>query len=452
MIKQKSIFDKLLSDRSMGTLVGWLCVFTAFFYPLSVFLILTMGVPSTPVNVGFRAASAAVSLLAIALWILNPRHRLKLLKPAWFLFIFWFFYTIRLLYDIEIAGVKFGGKPKSLIYGFAFGNILLPLIATTLWIRQIKTDKIIKVIYWFLILANVLTLITLIKQNGGFSISMFYSRANAFSDANKGDESILNPITIGFFGGLLSTCAIYSVLIVKRSKIWIHLPIFVLGLLLLVLGASRGPFVSTFLTMIICLMYRFRISYSKSITFMKLGLGVFLIVLTLNKTVLQNFSLDDFQMYNRMSKFMEDQQKDRTEKRDLSFASAWQDFLDSPIIGKQFVGTFDNFYPHNIILELFMATGLIGAFLFFGFLLPVLYKMLLSYINRDNEYFFFALLFCPILIGRMFSGALFMSIDLWLIMTLMISMRVKPKARIIHVRESVTKPKIQERKLDLSPG
>lgn len=436
MHRRKSIWDKILSNEFSGKLCLWLLIFISFYYPVGAFFIMSVGVPSTPVNILIRGVGAGIALYLVVISLLNNKQRLSLSIPLWFLAFWWFGYTIRLLYDMNIAGVTFASKPNSLIYAFAFGNILLPIIAALLWRKHINIKDIAPIAFKFFVVANLLVFIILVQQNGGFNIGLFLSRAHVVAENNEDKGLVLNPIKIGFFGGLLSISAYYFLIIVKNTRWWIYLPLFVFGLLMLLLGASRGPFFAASISIILITLYRYRISYSKVITFLKMALLITVTIFISIQTVGRSFTLEDFSLYNRLSKMLDNRQKDRKEARDYSWASAWQDFLDSPIIGKQFVGTHDKFYPHNIALEIPMATGVVGSFFFLGFFIPILINIFLSFWNRDHDYFFIAIIFIPTFIGTLFSGALFFSIHFWMLLMLLSAFKVKPITGIFHVRES----------------
>ncbi len=419
-----------------GKICLWLLIFVSFYYPIGAFFILTLNVPSTPVNILIKGSCAAVALYLIIVWVLNSKQKLSLKTPIWFIFVWWIGYTIRILYDLQIADVHFGSKPDSLIYGYTFGNILLPITAGVLWYKHINIKEVAPLAYKFFALANILVFIILIQQNGGFNVGLFLNRAAAMAENADKDELILNPIAIGFYGSLLTITSLYYLIIIKKARLWIYLPFFLFGILMVVLGASRGPFISTICTMLIIVFYRFRISYSKIITFLKIILIIIVTGGVLTVSIGSKFSLEDFSMFNRLSKMVDDRKKDRKEVRDYAWAGAWQDFLDSPIVGKQFVGTYDNFYPHNIVLEIPMATGTIGSFFFLGFLIPAFVKIYRSFWHRDHDYFFISIIYCPILVATLFSGSLFMTIHFWMILLLLIAFDVKPKARLVHVRAS----------------
>ena len=105
------------------------------------------------------------------------------------------------------------------------------------------------------------------------------------------------------------------------------------------------------------------------------------------------------------------------EERNYSIEYAWQDFKNNPVIGSQYVGTYDNFYPHNIIIEVFMATGIIGAFCFFMFIFGVVKKIILHY-PINYHYLEFQYILIPTLFIGLTSGSLMFSSDLWLTVAL----------------------------------
>jgi hypothetical protein len=413
----KSISSKLLSNERAGKICLWMFLFTCFYYPISASFILILNIPSTIVNIFIRAFCAFISLYLIFIWTLNNNKKLKFKYPIWFLLLFWIFYSIRIIYDLN-RGIKFGEYENTFVYGFAFGNILLPMLAILLWYKHLKTEKIPKLAFLLFSISNIMILINIIILNQGFDIALFLQRSELKSQSS-GDPggNILNPISIGYYGELLVITSLYFSLLTKHKHFGF---LAILGILLLLLGASRGPFVNCIFTILILLAYKYRISKSKLILTFRLTLVISLISIILSQTVGKTVSLDNFYMFDRLSQFVENRQSNEEEYRDVGFASAWNDFLDSPIIGNQFVGTYDNFYPHNIFVELFMATGLLGVIIFSSFFFPLLMKMRKLFLQNSPATFFILLIFLPIILGSLFSGALFQAVELWLFSTLII--------------------------------
>ena len=102
------------------------------------------------------------------------------------------------------------------------------------------------------------------------------------------------------------------------------------------------------------------------------------------------------------------------EARRFSFYGAWNDFLTSPIIGNHFVGSYDNFYPHNIILEVMMSLGVVGLFIFLRIILRVYINFRNVFTGKFNTQTLHLFLFglCFILIS-LTSGSIVASPEFW---------------------------------------
>ena len=118
-------------------------------------------------------------------------------------------------------------------------------------------------------------------------------------------------------------------------------------------------------------------------------------------------------MYNRFANFGKDASSD-TSLREESWVRAWNHFLDSPLFGSSYVDLYDYSYPHNIYLEVLMATGLIGGILFF----TSLFIFFLKKIKNVNSVGVF-LIFIIAALSSFFSGSLFINPFLWCILGLM---------------------------------
>ena len=74
-------------------------------------------------------------------------------------------------------------------------------------------------------------------------------------------------------------------------------------------------------------------------------------------------------------------------------------------------------YPHNLIVEAFMATGLLGGLIFLYLNFRVLQ---LVHLMKDTEKFWLGLLFIQFFIFSMFSGNLYTSFFYWIFLTLVL--------------------------------
>jgi len=410
-----------LDFEKLGKLVVLLATLVAFYYPIGVFFISQLSLPNTIVNVGIRLVFALGFAILILIRIPKLKLDFKLPHYLWFILGFWVFYASRVSFDLY-RGISFAVYSNWTVVGIGFGNILAPLIAVILYKKYIKAENIATFIFWILFVANVLVLTCFLIQNNGFTPELLIRRPHIYQYNNYNistTQAILNPIQIGYYGGLLALSSLYFFWFVKKRSTIVVLFGIVLGLAMLILGASRGPFVSFLFSLLIMLYYKLKVSKSLIIQVSKILIFVFVSVFVVKNTVAKKFSIDDFSMFSRMSSFVEERKRNKEEARDVVFRNAWNDFLDRPLAGKYFVTSVERHYPHNIIIEVFMATGVIGAFLYFGFFIPLLYNLARVITNAMGpKMFFMGILLMPILVGNMFSGSLFQSVDLWIVMTL----------------------------------
>lgn len=410
-----------LNFYSLGKLVVLLALLVAFYYPIAAFFISQLSLPSTLVNVGIRLllALAFTFLILIRLPTLNLGFKLPFY--LWFVLVFWIVYATRIAYDLY-SGITFAIYSNFHVIGFAFGNILIPVLTMILYKKFLSMKSVATFLYGILFIANIMILYCFIVQNKGFSVELLLARPHIYATNSWTygvTPHILNPIQIGYYGSLLTLTSTYFAWFVKKGKPFFVLGGVILGFAMLVLGASRGPFVSFIMSFLIMIFYKLKVSKSQMVQIVKLVLISLFLFFTVKNTIGKDVTLEDLSMFNRMSEFVEDRQESREEARDVVFRNAWNDFLDSPLIGKSFVTSIGGYYPHNIIIELFMALGMTGVFLFFGFFLPMLY--FLARVTLDAmgpSMFFLGIFLIPILMGNMFSGSLFQSIDLWMMIVL----------------------------------
>jgi hypothetical protein len=420
-LKAQKAESNTFSNVNLGKLCTLMVVYASFYYPLGAFIIIQLGVPSTPVNVGFRAVAAITATLLILFFLLNQHKHLRLNKSLWLLLAWWIYYGARILFDLA-RGVKFSTYGNEFIYGITYGNIFLPIIAVVLWREYIDLVFFKKWSFIFIFASCVLILIVVLKQAESLNMDIFLQRLDLVNNKGKARQSsVLNPIALGFYGELLLLLSFFRILFSKYdSKTILYLIGIIIGFLLLLFGASRGPFLSCGLVIVILVLNKFSFSRSKVVLLLKYVLYILSASIILSYTLLRNVSIKDFTMFNRIIKFAEDRQARKVDTRDIHIAHAWQDFLDSPLFGKQFVGTLDNFYPHNIIVEVFMASGLIGAFMFFPLMFYTLF-VIYKYLRSGQElYMIVAIIFLPCYFFLFTSGSLFQSVEYWLLSCLVI--------------------------------
>jgi O-antigen ligase len=117
------------------------------------------------------------------------------------------------------------------------------------------------------------------------------------------------------------------------------------------------------------------------------------------------------------------------EERDLLFASAWSDFLSSPLIGKAYAVSLGDASPHNVFLESLMSVGLFGTAFFLATLIYAFLGLwrLLNGVMGQRGYTIGLSSLCLMTLG-LTSYSIGQSPELWIFLSLITLLGDPPKA------------------------
>ena len=178
-------------------------------------------------------------------------------------------------------------------------------------------------------------------------------------------DTAIFSISLGQYATSLFLLGIYLIVNEQRS-LWRYIYIFFCftGVIGVLFSGSRGPFVS----LIICILFyfssRIRHLYRLIILIGCIALCWGIIgdaMMSLNEYLIDN----DIRSFDRVvtSIFSDDGLSNHTSGRDLLYKEALQLFFDNPIFGNSYLIP-GKIYVHNIIIEQYMATGILGGTLF----------------------------------------------------------------------------------------
>jgi len=177
---------------------------------------------------------------------------------------------------------------------------------------------------------------------------------------------------------------------------------------LLVSSASRGPVVAT--TFALCVYGVSRLDRKNGVlNFLAVGTfflaGIWLASLVESKL--------GFSSMSRIINLIEMGGSDASASVRLSLISAaWDQFLSSPLFGSGLEERYSRFYPHNVIVEAFMATGIFGGIAFLALLIAAsLYSWRL--LIKRSQSGWIAMLCIQYLIAGQFSGSLWGNSGMW---------------------------------------
>lgn len=338
--------------------------------------------------------SLILSLYLIKLKNKNNNYNLFLF------YLFWIIYSFRILYDLLLGNVILTGDYSKTFYiQYAFGVILIPSYCVILINRTIILDykRILKIVF------NILF------------ITLLFTEIKRFSNIEIIDRSsqIINIgiIEFGHYGCTLVLLSVYRIIEEKMSplKLLILIIAIIVGISAITISASKGPLLALMISLLFYFTFRFKL---KSLIFIQTLL--ILIFYFYGFYILEIIS--DFFDSNFLSRIIHTIDEGKDEARNGLLKAALDDFSNSPILGNSMFiqkNGFAGSYPHNLVVESFMATGIIGGSIFVFLVLNTLIKAIKLIINK-LDYSWISLIFFQYFIFGMVSSNLYSLDQFWI--------------------------------------
>jgi O-antigen ligase len=424
------------SKKSKTDLAGdtaiWLALALTFGYPIQASIPIMLHISSTPVNAGFRAIYVLVALILI--FVALPKRKI-ISQGAFWLIIFWVIYSTRFVVDMSVRGIKYGSKETVFMYSMVFGSCVIPLIAVILNSKYILLNSIYKKLYGIVVVSNLILVMLILYQYGGISLALFSGRME-ITGLNE-DEHVINSIVIGLYGNVLFLLSIYSLMFIEHKRVLTRVLIGVLalvGFFNLLIAASRGPFITMIFLVLFMMYFKYKSIKTKlSFLFKTVGISLITIFLALSTGVLNNV-VENFSLFGRLDELNSNIKSGGKETRNFEYQSALDQFYENPIVGDQYVTTYDNVYPHNIYLEILMSIGVLGMFVFLAIHYELYKRIVYIFKTKNHRFFLLLLVLLIVLFAAMTSGGIALAPELWMIMSLFFAIRyvnaTKVKKRI----------------------
>lgn len=340
-------------------------LFIAFGYMITAPALLLVGVFSSTINLYIRAAEVALLMMVMVVSVRPTRTDNGVLLP---LIIFFLIYSIRLLDDVLGKGILMVYQTPTYVLGYFFGLTVLPVLAIALLHRRWDTKNTFRYLLFFLVVANILLFMYALVL-GDFSRGGAFSGRIQESGELEG-SAVLGPIWIGISGAVLAAMLVGLLSSKERSsktQVIISVALLCLCGANILLGASRGPVLGLAMAILIFLFrpetsipgVRVVVSRYRAWIGTLLMIGIAAILISSSEGNV--FLVDRFtSMFT--DRFLISSKDGVYELRDLVYATAWQDFLSSPIFGTSYVVSFENSAAHNFILDSLISTGVFGTF------------------------------------------------------------------------------------------
>ncbi|GAX36707.1 O-antigen ligase family protein [Nodularia sp. NIES-3585] len=330
----------------------------------------------------------------------SPRKNLRTTQELliFILFIFLASLSFRLIYDVGYNNVL-TKEPSEYLLNW-FGICLIPA-TTFLFLDFKKSQKYLYLSWVFLAVASSLVIPGVLQ---GQVSRVFIEQGRLAGEA-------LNPISLGHQGGSLLLISLYILLNKKYFKnkrdTILYILFLILGLGLLIFAASRGPIIAITLCVILLLIS----VQKKGVNILKVFSIMIIVMIFANISL--SLALDSgSNIVERFSSIANDFDSSRFVQRPELYRTAIELIAEYPIFGYALeipvLG-----YPHNLILEAFLATGLLGGFLFLLLYVYAGIKALRIIMDENNSWGWLGLIYIQYAIAAMLSGALYSSYTFW---------------------------------------
>lgn len=371
-----------------------------------------LGVDSRVATVPFRALMLAFLIYA-AYRTLESGHLRGRISPTSLLVIFfWTAYCSRFTVDAAVLAVPLGSPPSDMAL-YLFG-IVLPTFIVFYLIRDIGLYQ--GALIW-----------TMLGLGACCLVSMLRTRtAGDFAKTGIGYEAngVVNHILYGHMGVTAVILGLFVLLrIGRRDSPWyirlLAAGVACLGVFSVFASGSRGALAAGVILIPVVIYLGLRRGSKIFTLLVCLALGSVFSATTAYLS--ENGMRLDRLLFSSMNYSVG---SDSVYNREAMFRDAWRQYLDHPVTGSSIVERNTLSYPHNAILEAFMATGTFGGTVFVLLVAIASYRAL-RFMNCDPVTVWIPLCFFQQLIAAMFSGGLYGNMLLWGMMAIMLGADIR---------------------------
>ncbi|MDA8117613.1 MAG: O-antigen ligase family protein [Actinomycetota bacterium] len=367
-------------------------------YPLVSTLPTILGMDHRLVSLSFRAVVLILSLGLLAVACLERRPaRAGLAAMA--LGGFWALYLLRLLLDTVVAPIPLR-MPAGEYWLWAVGVCVFPMLT---FLVSGANASLRQARQWSLLAAGAATL-------GALAMSALGQGTPDAEPAMRLGYATLNPISLGELG--VSTIVLGLVTVRKgqrSSPRWrlVAVCCIVAGFAAVIGAASRGPLVAM---LAVTGLYAVGTVRRKRLLRALVAVCLALAAVWAAARVAKNLLSTDLMGRVRLLEHPESDASAAWRLENVSRAMA--DFVTHPLLGSSIEDVQSQFYPHNIVVEILMATGIVGG----GALIILLagaMAVALRLLRQGGEGIWVALLFFQHLISANISGSIITSSTFW---------------------------------------
>ncbi|HMP73238.1 MAG TPA: O-antigen ligase family protein [Kiritimatiellia bacterium] len=369
-----------------------------------------LGIPSRILVVPYRMSYVIFAALIMYIHRHTLLHLFRASLAMKAFCIFWCFYGIRLLLDLYLDPPQELRLRESEYLQLAIGGALIPALA----FATAPNLKFNRKLLLILATTGFLTLLVAIYLFRDILGTQFGRVGGSQT------EIAFGSLNTGYLASSVLTLALF--IIIEHAKLRtliLGVVLFLPALVGIALGASRGPVIAVIACLAAMLLAKLRTG----------GLGWVATIAAIFALALPHLTIwfADLgsNLANRFEVLFLDERLLGTTRAAI-WSDCWRQFLEAPLLGSGIDDRSRIHYPHNIIIESFMTTGMIGGMAFLIFLAGALRSSfaLLSHPATCHQIGWVALLAIHYTVNAMVSGALYTNFLFWAFATTVISLRI----------------------------
>jgi len=369
-----------------------------------------IGIESTTVSLVVRTVNAALAA-ALVLSCYNRPRSLSSNLVILLCLVFWAFYLFRIFLDTIYAPAPLG-QDLSYYWIWAVGGSLLPMLGLAL--KPCRPEQADQYFRWFYLATLFAGLLALLSATGSMESDLYgvYATGRMRISDNR-----LNPIALGHLGAMLALQSIWALLFFRTRRNIIQIVSTLIGLCIgfyiLLAANSRGPILAFAACMIFIILY----------TNLRHKIFIFSIagIVILTFVPLADY-LEQTQNIPVFSRLFGTSLSENAEQsmRPYLYNRAITIFVENPWFGGALEDPLVLSYPHNVIIESFMATGVLFGIVFLC-LIFLAFWISSNLLNRSYRFGWISILYIQYIVGAQFSGSLYGSTYLWCAIGLIMS-------------------------------
>ncbi len=368
-------------------------------FPLVAAFSQLIDLPSQPFSIAIRAITGLFCAALIVVPVSSGRGGMW-----WWITAacvgFWLLYILRMANDTLYNSYSLYYEPST-YWLWAIGGSLIPLIGLAraqFWLSD--ANRYFMWCFGFAFAASVLAIpnLSTTVQNDFGSY-----------DGGRAALTALNPISLGHLGVQLALLAMWALFLRPGQKTNFVKAMFLIALVvggyLALVANSRGPLVSLVVAMMFAVMASNLRSKYWLLGMMLIAGAAFVPLITLVDHI------GGTQIYERLLGTSQLEEVSTIGRIEL-YRSAWNQFAKFPLTGYGMEDPVFGGYPHNLVIEAFMSTGLFGGL----FMLTIfILTTLISYrvLRTVPQYGWLALLVIQQIFAVQFSGTISQATILW---------------------------------------